>query len=182
MNIKTPYQKVMQLFFSFPEREFGLNEIVKKLRISKITANKMVNQLIKEKFIFRKIIGKNWILSNNTEHPYNQTKKMLYNLELLYSSNIIKKIEKKFPGYKSIILFGSYRKGDDTEKSDIDIAVEISEEKNLKIEEFKILKQFGYRRNVLINLHIFSKKNINSFLFSNIANGIILEGFLEVKK
>lgn len=182
MEIQTSYQKVIQLFFSFPEKEFGLNEIVKKLRISKTTANRVINKLIKEKFIFRKIIGRNWILSNNTEHIYNQTKKILYNLDLLYSLKIIEGIEKKFPGYKCIILFGGYKKGEDTEKSDLDIAVEVSGERNLEIEEFKIIKQFGYRRNVLVNLHIFSRKKINSHLFSNMANGIILKGFLEVKK
>jgi predicted nucleotidyltransferase len=182
MKIKTPYQKVMQLFFSFPEKEFGLNEIVKKLKISKTTANKVITQLIKENFIKRKIIGKNWLLSNNTEHDYNKTRKIIYNLELLYSLNILKKIENKFPGYKCIILFGSYRKGDDTEKSDMDIAVEISGEKNLEIEEFKILKQLGYRKDVQVNLHIFSRKKISPHLFSNIANGIILQGFLEVHK
>lgn len=182
MEHKTPYQKVMQLFFSFPEKEFGLNEIVKKSNISKTTANKVITKLIKENFIKRKIIGKNWLLSNNTEHDYNKTKKIISNLELIYSSKILEKIKQKFPGYKSITLFGSYRKGDDTEKSDIDLAVELSKNQKLKIEEFLTLKNLGYRKNIIINLHIFSKEEINNNLFSNIANGIILEGFLEVSK
>lgn len=182
MKTKTPYQKVMELFFSFPEKEFGLNKIVKILKISKTTANKVINTLINEKFINRKIIGKNWVLLNNTEHIYNKTKKIICNLDLLHSSKILEEIENKFPGYKCIILFGSYRKGDDTEKSDIDIAVEVYGKKNLEIEEFKILKKLGYRKGVLVNIHLFSREKVNENLFSNIANGIVLKGFLEVKK
>ena len=115
-------------------------------------------------------------------HEYNKTIKKAYNLEKIYNSGIINKIKRKFPGYKSIILFGSYRKGDDTEKSDIDFAVEISGNQKLKIEEFEKIREMGYRKNILVNLHIFSRQFIDNNLFSNIANGIILEGFLEVKK
>ncbi len=118
----------------------------------------------------------------NNLHEYNKTKKILYHLEKLYDSNIINKIKQTFPGYKSIILFGSYRKGDDTEKSDIDLAIEFSGDKAFKIEEFSAIKEAGYRKNIKVNLHLFSRDKINNNLFSNIANGIILEGFLEVKK
>ena len=88
---------------------------------------------------------------------------------------------KKIPNAKSIILFGSCRKGDDTEKSDIDIAVEIVENTELEISKMGNLEQFGYRKNIPINLHIFSRNKIDLNLFSNIANGIVLSGFLETK-
>jgi predicted nucleotidyltransferase len=79
------------------------------------------------------------------------------------------------------MLFGSYRRGDDTEKSDIDIAVEILEDKELQIFELGKIAEFGYRENVPVNLHVFSRKKIDLNLFSNIANGFVLEGFLEVR-
>lgn len=182
MEKNTAHEKIMNLFFDYPEKEFGFNEIVNLTKISKITANKILNSLIKEEFIKRRIIGKNWIISCNNSHYYNKTKKILYHLEKIYDSNIIDKIKQTFPGYKSIIIFGSYRKGDDTEKSDIDIAIEFSGNQALKIEEFSIIKELGYRKNIKVNLHLFSREKINNNLFSNIANGIILEGFLEVKK
>lgn len=175
------YNKILYWFFSFPDKEISLNELVKKLKISKTTANKIITKLIKEKFIKREIIGKTWRLSCNIEHEYNKSKKICYNLNMIYESKIIGEIHKKINS-QSIILFGSYRKGDDTEGSDIDIAVEILGNKELKIEEFLTFKKFGYRKNVEVNLHIFSRSKINNNLFSNIANGIILDGFLEVKK
>lgn len=175
------YNKMTYWFFSFPYRETNLNELTKELKISKTTANKIINRLVKENFISKKIIGKNWVLKNNPEHNYNKTKKITYNLELIYNSGIIEEINKTITP-KSIILFGSYRKGDDTEKSDIDIAVEIAGTKKFEIKELSQFKKFGYRKNVPVNLHLFSRDEININLFSNISNGIVLDGFLEVKK
>ena len=80
-----------------------------------------------------------------------------------------------------IVLFGSYRKGDDTDKSDVDIAVEVASNKDLEIIQLGRIPKFGYRKDVPINLHVFSRNKIDINLFSNIANGIVLEGFLEVR-
>lgn len=179
---KTAYQKILYLFFDFPEREFGFNEVANLTKVAKKTASNIINSLLKENFLKRKIIGKSWLIKCNLFHEYNKTLKRAYNLEKVYSSQIIDKIKQKFPGYKSIILFGSYGKGDDTEKSDIDIAVEISGNQNLRIEGFGKIKKINYRKNIPVNLHLFSREHINNNLFSNIANGIILDGFLEVKK
>ena len=43
-----------------------------------------------------------------------------------------------------------------------------------------IIKEFGYRKDVPVNLHIFSRNKVDLNLFANISNGIILDGFLEV--
>ena len=82
---------------------------------------------------------------------------------------------------KSVVLFGSYRKGDDNDKSDVDIAVEVADDEELRIVELGVIPKFGFRNNVKINLHIFSRNKVDLNLFSNIANGIVLEGFLEVR-
>ena len=51
-----------------------------------------------------------------------------------------------------------------------------------RIEEFAIIKKFGYRKDVKVNLYIFVRDKVNTNLFSNISNGIVINGFLEVKK
>ena len=122
-----------------------------------------------------------WRISQDLSHEYNVVWKIPYNLHLVYQSGIINEIRKVFLNPRAIILFGSYRKGDDTEKSDIDIAVEVLEEKDLEIIHLGMIPQLGYRSNVPVNIHIFSRNKINLNLFANIANGIILEGFLEVR-
>ena len=176
------YNKILYWFFSFPYQKITLSELAKELRISKITANRETNKLITGGFIVKETIGKAWQLSCNTKHEYNRSKKIAYNLEMIYESKILEEVYKEIKHPRTVILFGSYRKGDDTEESDIDIAVEIIGDEELIIKEIIIFSQFGYRKNVKANLHIFSRNNINNNLFSNIANGIVLDGFLEVKK
>ena len=80
-----------------------------------------------------------------------------------------------------VILYGSYAKNKATEKSDVDIAVEIADGKEIRIVNLGVIPNLGYRKNVQINLHIFSRNKIDINLFSNIANGFVLEGFLEVQ-
>ena len=50
-----------------------------------------------------------------------------------------------------------------------------------KIIEMKPIDTFGYRKNVPVHLYVFSRNNVDINLFANIANGIVLEGFLEVR-
>ncbi|MBU1203917.1 MAG: winged helix-turn-helix transcriptional regulator [Nanoarchaeota archaeon] len=174
------YNKVLNWFFSFPNRELSLSELAKGLGISKKTANRIVGQLVKEGFLNKVVIGRAWRLSCNLNHSYNYTKKIWWNVSWVYESGVLEEIRKIVKGWRTIILFGNYRKGDDVESSDLDIAVEVLDDKELEIREIKSVS-IGFRKNVKINLHIFNRKRIDLNLFSNIANGIILDGFLEVR-
>jgi predicted nucleotidyltransferase len=179
------YNRVMTFFFSFPDAEITLNELSSKLKISKTTAKKVVNKLIEEKFLERTIYGKTWIITCNSNSQYNYSKKVAFNLQMVfeaYINGLKEEILEHIKNPRAVILFGSYRKGDDNEKSDIDIAVEVLDEKNTGIIELGKITEFGFRKNVIVNIRAFSRKNIDNNLFANIANGIVLEGFLEVKK
>ena len=92
-----------------------------------------------------------------------------------------------FGNPKAIILFGSFRKGEDFSTSDIDIAVEsdvseATELENYKVIELKELGEFEKSVDKKIQLHLFNRKNVDAHVFNNIANGIVLSGFLEVKQ
>ena len=50
------YNKMICWFFAFPTKEFGLNELVQELKMSKTTANKTINRLVKQDFLEIKII------------------------------------------------------------------------------------------------------------------------------
>lgn len=178
---QTAIMRVLSWFFAYPSRSLSLSELAKNIEISKTSANKIVNSLVNEGFLRKEVLGKIWRISCNQNHLFNTTIKIPYHLSLIYNSGIIPEVLKHVPNPRAIILFGSYRKGDDYEKSDVDIAVEILDKEELKIINLGILSELGYRKNVPVNLHIFSRKKIDLNLFSNIANGIIIQGFLEVK-
>jgi len=167
-------------FFDHPEVKITLSELAEKLQISKKTANRVVNELVKENFLLLEEIGRTWRISCNPLHPYNKTIKVGYNLTAVYTVDIIEWVYKTVGNAKAIVLFGSYRKGDNNSNSDLDIAVEVVGNKDLEIislGEFHI----GFRKKVPVNLHVFSRNNIDLNLFANIANGIVLDGFLEVQ-
>ena len=175
LEINEAYQKVLHWFFSYPRCEITLSDLAKQLQISKTTANRVVTRLVEEKFLRLKEFGRLWQISCNQMHAYNFSQKIAYNLATVYESTILEDIHKLYPYLKAVVLFGSYRKGDDIETSDIDIAVEIHGNNDLKIIELGVFSQFAYRKNVTVNLHLFSRAKIDINLFTNILNGIVLE-------
>src|SRR3989344_2184436 len=180
LELNDAYLKVMCWFFSYPTQEISLNDLVELVNISKTTAKKVVNRLLKEEFLARDILCRMWRIKCNQKHPFNMTRKIAYNLQLIYESGIIDGILNSISNPRSMILFGSYRKGDDTENSDIDIAVETLDDEEVKIENEGIIPSLGYRKDVKVNILKFSRNKIDLNLFTNIANGIVLYGLLEV--
>ncbi|MBI4173728.1 MAG: nucleotidyltransferase domain-containing protein [Candidatus Aenigmarchaeota archaeon] len=158
----------------------GLSDLAARLEISKTSANVAVNALAYDGFLKIDVIGRVWRISCNQDHFYNFSRKISYNLIAVYESGILAAVHAKIPNPKAVILFGSYRKGDDTDKSDIDIAVEVLGDVEVDVIELGEIN-VGFRENVPVNLHIFSRKSVDINLFANIANGILLEGFLEVR-
>jgi len=179
------YIKVMQWFFSYPLLPISLTDLAKETGISKKTATNIVSRFLGEGFLVKEEIGKAWRISCNQKHIHNFTRKISYNLSLiyqvLYKAGVINTISEIAGNPKAIILFGSYRKGDDTDKSDIDLAVEVVGNEEIKIIHLGNLPQLGFRKNIPINLHIFSRNKVDLNLFANIANGIVIAGFLEAR-
>lgn len=181
VELESAYRKVLEWFFAFPQKEFGLNELSKAVHCSKTSTRIAVETLVKEDFLKAKQIGNLLRISCDVSHPFNTTRKISSNLVKVYESGVVDVMLQEFPNAKTVILFGSYRKGDDTEESDIDIAVEILDNKEPRIISHGIIKKFGYRENVKVNAYIFSRNKIDLNLFNNIANGIVLWGLLEVR-
>lgn len=184
LELNEAYQNVLYLFFSFPNMETGLNDLASDLKISKTTAKRVVERLVGEGFLDKKVYGKAWRIKCNHDHNYNFNRKVAFNLAMVfeaYNGGLREHIMQMVDSPRSIILFGSYRKGDDNEKSDVDIAVEVVGNGDVQVLELGVIPQFGYRENVKVNLHVFSRNKVDLNLFSNIANGIVLEGFLEVR-
>jgi len=100
--------------------------------------------------------------------------KRVENLRQVYDSGLLDHLEDLFPGC-TIILFGSYSRGEDTIRSDVDIAVIGAKEKNMDLSRFEDL----LRRKIIINNYDDLKK-INKNLRQNIINGITLQGTIEL--
>src|SRR3989338_5785122 len=99
----------------------------------------------------------------NRENPRAIAFKRVENLRNLYETGLVEFIEERFPGC-AVMLFGSYSKGEDTQKSDIDIAVIGSKTKAVDLTKYETLLE---RK---IYLHFYENLNINKNLKTNIIN------------
>jgi predicted nucleotidyltransferase len=183
LYIQTAKQKVMEVIFQYPEQSFSLSDLAKEAEVAKANIGEILNDLQKYNLIQLEKLSKIWRIKANQENPLFLRSKILYNLQLIYLSDLIEMLNKYYNNPKAIILFGSFCKGEDISTSDIDIAIESDNIKEYTVESQKHFEIYEtiFKRKGKIQIHLFNRKNIDVNVFNNIANGIILSGFLEVK-
>lgn len=179
--IETTRQKVLEILFRFPDKEFSLSDLAKEASVAKPHIGKILAQLQELEFIEIIKLSKIWRIRANQKNWNFIKSKITYNLGFIYQSDLVLYLNEKFNNPKAIILFGSFRKGEDISESDIDIAIESNEIEEYEIFHLKELEHFENSIHRKIQIHVFNKKNVDLNVFNNIANGIVLLGFLEVK-
>lgn len=180
--IQTGIQKVTELFFRFPEKEFSLSDVAKETGVAKANVGPILDSLTKTSFLTLEKLSKIWRIKANRSNWHFLRSKIVYNLNFAYQSGLIEFLYDRYKHPKSIILFGSFRKGEDISASDIDIAIEDDSFEEYKVGNLKELAEFERQIGRKIQIHGFNRKVVDANVFNNIANGIVLMGFLEVKK
>ncbi len=168
--------EILRFLFIKAGASFNARGVAKPLKVSQTAVSKALPLLEKEGLVGiekDKQSGR-WAIKLNRDNPKVTALKRAENLKMLYESGTISFLEDTLPG-ATIILFGSYSRGDDTTKSDIDIAVIGRKEKNLE------LKQFENALERKINLNFYASFNeIHKELKENLCNGIVLIGGIEL--
>ena len=154
--------------------KFSQREIAKILNVSPTAVSNSIKKLKDDNLIrLEKTKTINFIYFNNTDKRATEIKRV-ENLKNIYISGVSDYFEKELPG-GTIILFGSYSRGEDVNTSDIDIAVIERKNKMINIEKYEnILK-----RKINVNFYN-SWKDIDKHLRNNILNGILLHGGIEL--
>jgi predicted nucleotidyltransferase len=150
-------------------------QISKLLKVSPTAIANSLPLLEKEELITKeKQKGMNliWIGLNRSNKKIIQLKRV-ENLKTIYESGLISFLEEEFPS-AAIILFGSYSRGDDTIKSDIDIAIIGNKEKKVDLKEY----EQKFEKEIIINFYN-SINKVHKELKENLCNGIILSGGIE---
>ncbi len=171
--------RVREWFFAQPDVSVTLSELIEHTRIAKTTAHTIAHEFIKEGFLTKKTVGRAWQLSVRKDHEWNYTRKIAVNLNHIFESGLLTHIKNEYPQAKAIVLFGSYSTGQDTQASDIDIAVEIAKQQPVTTKQFATYTHLGHRKSVPVNVFVFNRKRVDRNVFASIANGIVLHGFLE---
>ncbi len=165
--LKLINNKVWLYFVKNPSSSIHIRELARKLNLSPPNILNQVRQLLKENLLKSKKQGKNLIITSNYENDEFIEKKKWTNLFLLIDSQLIDEIKEKVD---TIILFGSFCRGEDTEKSDIDIAID----KEIDIDKIEKYEDILNRK---IQFHIIDK-NISNNLKENIKQGALIKGVM----
>jgi len=180
-NMIQTYQKITQLkvltlFLENPHSSYYLRESARILDMDPMTVKRSLSLLLRDELLV-KTEEKNRILYQaNMENPAIRHLKISYNLSFLQEKKMVKFIINKMKSVTSIMLFGSFAKGENDESSDIDI-VTISLSKDKPTAE--LAKLLGRDVNLLnftpAQWSNQSKKN-RAFYLDVIVDGISLHG------
>lgn len=168
-------KKILSLFFENPTESYYLRQIANIVKISPSTVSRRMKALISSQLL--KVMKKKLILevkANLDSKEFLEAKKE-YNLKKIKSLGLLDILIERYSYPEAIILHGSYAKGEDDGKSDVDIAVITKKRLNLELDNFeKKLKR---------KIHIIetTKKDIKAEFMNNLINGIILYGYLKIK-
>ena len=167
--------KVMSLFFKQPHASFHIRQIARLTKLSSTGVIKIVKRLKAGGLLVSKKINMIEEVKPNFEGKFLPLKR-LYNIFSITESGLTEYLKKFYEFPSAIILFGSYSNGADAEKSDIDIAI-ISNKKELP-DVSKFEKLLARK----ISLHVTNLSTASKEFKNSLANGIILDGVVELIK
>ncbi len=175
------YQRITQLrvlkhFFSSPNERFYLREMARLLNMSPMTLKRSLDALLKDDLIVREEIKNQILYRANTDSQSYRFAKISYNLSWLEKNSIVESLIESVPGTSSIVLYGSYAKGENDRHSDIDLLI-ISSAKEVRTSDLR--KKLG----IDVNIMNFSKtgwtkqaKSNRAYYLDIITEGIVLYG------
>jgi len=156
--------------------KLNLSDISKALKVSVSAVSKSVPHLEKLGLVKIEKDKKMNLTLITLERAKKKTiqLKRIENLKMIYEYGLSDYLEEEFTG-GTIILFGSYSRGDDIINSDIDIAIIGRKEKNIDLKSF----EETFERKIIINFY-HSFEEIHKHLKENIFNGILISGGIEL--
>ena len=177
MRTKNIRETIKEYFFINPTAKLRVRHIERELKLPLPSVIRYTKELEKEEILKKSKIGNIAFYSADRSSKNFLLEKKLFNIKTLYNSELIDFLITELSN-PTIIVFGSYSKGEDIESSDIDLYIETPSKKEIKFEKFE--------KTVKRKLHVFRHKSINEIknigLANNIINGIVLNGFVEAIK
>ncbi len=166
--------KVAELIFKYPTKSFHLRELTRRTSLSTTAISDAVSKLGKFGIL---TVEKTKLATNiraNLESKEYRDYHLIFNLYRVKRYVLDELLISEY-NPKCIVLFGSFAKGEDIEKSDIDLLILTSRPHEISLEKYE--KIFNRK----IELHLLkSLENSKSEFKNAVSNGIILQGHLKV--
>lgn len=169
-------QEILRFLFMNAGETFNARGLAVPLGVSQPAISKALPLLEKQDFIrvAKDRNSKRLSIELNRENSLVVGMKRADNIRQIYESGLAEFLREKFPSCAAIV-FGSFAKGEDTHKSDIDIAIIGTKSKSLDLSDFekKLTKE------IRVNFYK-SFKEIKAELRNNILGGLLLSGWIEL--
>ncbi len=128
MSKKSP-NKILRLFVKNPTSEMQLKHIESATKLAKLSVLKWTKELARQKLLTTRSIGRTTLYTLSRENPSVKQFRILHNID--YINAKLGNIDSQ------IFLYGSFARGENDEKSDIDLLV-ISKDRDI-IKKLKVL-------------------------------------------
>lgn len=174
INIK---EKIKEYFFINPTTKLRVRQIERTLKLPLPSVIRYCKALEREEVLMLIKIGNVVFYTADRTNENFLLEKKLFNIKQLYEKRLIKHLKTEFHN-PTIIVFGSYSKGEDIEDSDIDLYIETPSKREINLDSF----EKPLKRKIQVFKYKSIKEIVNPNLANNIINGIALNGFLEVFK
>ncbi|MCK4589671.1 MAG: nucleotidyltransferase domain-containing protein [Nanoarchaeota archaeon] len=161
--------RVLDVFFQDPHKNYQVREIGRIIKLDHKSVLIYLKKLKQMKLV--KIDTTTLYKSYRADINEDFKKiKMAFNVIKLQESGLLDYLfERALP--KAVVLYGSYAKGIDGSKSDIDLYID-SPEKKLELVKFE--KKMGRK------IHLLFEGKMSKELKNNLINGIVLKGNLRL--
>ncbi|MFH1053828.1 MAG: nucleotidyltransferase domain-containing protein [Candidatus Woesearchaeota archaeon] len=178
MGSPSKEERILELFLNEPSKHWHFEDIITIADVSRPVANKWLKSLLDKKIIKHiKPEGKMPYFQANTDHLNYDNKKRIYAMRKLYETGLLQKLQ-SLQKAETVIIFGSWYRGDWYTKSDIDIFIYGDPE---EIKHGTLWKGLGFQgKSRELQIHSFKTrkdiKNIKSGLMKNIIKGYFVKG------
>lgn len=170
----TPQERLLNPFFFKPMARFGVRDLGRQSKLDTKTVMKYLDDFRREGLIVRH--------EPKGAYPYFEANRLSVRyrfekshvlIKKIISSGLIEYLEKHL-NPKTIVLFGSVKKGTYHEKSDVDIFIQ-SSSKRIDLSRFET--RLGHKISLFFDEH---PKKLTPGLLQNIYNGEVLSGNLDL--
>jgi len=165
----------MDFFLQNPTQRLRVRQIEREVQVPLPSAIKYAGELEKEGFLKSTTVADIRLYQSDRMSSSFLLEKRVFNLRRFYASGIREFLIDHYSN-PTVVVFGSYALGEDTEESDVDIYVESPSNTLSNVKKFEEILQR--------KIQLFTSKKIsfikNKDLANNILNGITVNGFMEV--
>lgn len=175
MITKSIKERVREYFFVHPTIKLRVRKIERMVGIPLPAAIRYTKELEKEGILKTIRIEKVVFYAADRSSKQFLLEKRLFNLRLLYTTGLVDHLAREYDN-PTMIVFGSYALGEDTEESDIDLYLEMKKRdiQGMRLFERRLQRKLQFFQYTTINILE------NKELANTIINGITLNGFLDV--